>query len=122
MPPARPWFDPPDATERAILALIARGRTHAETGAALHLSEGAVSTRLTFLRRLWRLASVPQLHVLAGQCRWACVPDRAEQRPVRRAAGVPRLTGRLTARERHPWKGVARRKSGAAPIRIRAAP
>jgi DNA-binding CsgD family transcriptional regulator len=103
----RPWFDPPDATERAILDLIARGRTHAEIGAALHLSEGAVSTRLTFLRRLWRVASAPQLFVLAGQCRWARVPDRERQRPVLRSVGVPRIKGRMTARERHPWKDAA---------------
>jgi DNA-binding CsgD family transcriptional regulator len=107
VPSPRPWFDPPDATERAILDLIARGRTHAEIGAALHLSEGAVSTRLTFLRRLWRVASAPQLFVLAGQCRWARVPDRERQRPVLRSVGVPRIKGRMTARERHPWKDAA---------------
>jgi DNA-binding CsgD family transcriptional regulator len=105
--PPRPWFDPPDETERAILDLIARGRTYAEIGAALHLSASAVSTRLTFLRRLWRVASVPQLFVLAGQCRWARVPDRERQPPVRRSAGVPRIEGRMTARERHPWRGAA---------------
>jgi hypothetical protein len=56
---------------------------------------------------LWRLAGVPQLLVLAGQCRWARVPDRERQRPVLRSVGVPRIKGRMTARERHPWRGAA---------------
>jgi DNA-binding CsgD family transcriptional regulator len=107
VPTPRSWFDQPDATERAILDLIARGRTQAEVGRALHLSARGVSSRLTFLAKLWRLAGVPQLLVLAGQCRWARVPDRERQRPVLRSVGVPRIKGRMTVRERHPWKGAA---------------
>jgi DNA-binding CsgD family transcriptional regulator len=107
VPTPRPWFDPPDETERRILDLMARGRTQAEVGMALHLSARAVSSRLTFLAKLWRLAGVPQLLVLAGQCRWARVPDRERQRPVLRSVGVPRIKGRMTVRERHPWRGAA---------------
>jgi DNA-binding CsgD family transcriptional regulator len=107
VPTPRPWFDPPDATERAILDLLARGRTQAEAGRALHLSARAVSSRLTFLAKLWRVVSVPQLLVLAGQCRWARVPDRERQRPVLRSVGVPRIKGRMTTRDRHPWRGAA---------------
>jgi hypothetical protein len=86
---------------------MARGRTQAEAGRALHLSARAVSSRLTFLAKLWRLAGVPQLLILAGQCRWARVPDRERKQPVLRSVGVPRIKGRLTAQERHPWRGAA---------------
>jgi DNA-binding CsgD family transcriptional regulator len=107
VPPPRPWFDPPDATERAILDLIARGRTASQIGRALHLSRTGVESRLRFLAFLWRVESVRALLVLAGQCRWARVPDRERQQPVLRSVGVPRIKGRMTERERHPWRGAA---------------
>jgi hypothetical protein len=44
------------------------------------------------------------LFVLAGQCRWARVPDRERQPPVLRSVGVPHIKGRMTPETRHPWK------------------
>jgi DNA-binding CsgD family transcriptional regulator len=105
--PPRPWFAPPDETERAILDLIAHGRTAAQIGRVLHLSRTSVESRLRFLAFLWRVESVRALLVLAGQLGWAGIAGAESKRQRRRAAGVSRIEGRMTAQERHPWKDAA---------------
>jgi DNA-binding CsgD family transcriptional regulator len=103
----RDWYSPPDETERRILDLIAHGRTAAQIGHALQLSRTGVESRLRFLAFLWRVESVRALLVLAGQLGWAGIAGAESKRQRRRAAVVPRLKGRMTARERHPWRGAA---------------
>jgi DNA-binding CsgD family transcriptional regulator len=105
--PPRPWYSPPDETERRILALTAQGRTQTQIGCALHLSRTGVESRLRFLAFLWRVESVRALLVLAGQLGWAGIAGAESKRQRRRSAGVSRIEGRMTARERHPWRGAA---------------
>jgi len=82
---SRPWFDPPDQIERAILDHLAHGRTHAQIASELHYHEGAVGHILVDLARRWRV-STRQLLILAGTMGWAMVPDRQDKLPL------PRMT------------------------------
>jgi DNA-binding CsgD family transcriptional regulator len=103
----RDWYSPPDETERRILALTAQGRAASQIGRTLHLSRTGVESRLRFLAFLWRVESVRALLVLAGQLGWVGIAGAESKRQRRRSVGVPRVKGRMTTRERHPWRGAA---------------
>lgn len=74
----RPPYDAPDDVERAILAMIAQGKSHREIAAALHYHEGAIGHIVAELARRWRVTT-RQLLVLAGAEQWASVPRRCRQ-------------------------------------------
>ena len=75
VPQTRRLYEEPDDVERAILQLVAEGKSHREIGAALHYHEGAVGHILVDLARRWRVTT-RQLLVLAGVQGWATLPRR----------------------------------------------
>lgn len=67
-----PSREPPDALERAVLALVARGYTHAQIGDRLHYHEGTIGRLVADLARRHGVTT-RQLLVLAGERGWASV-------------------------------------------------